>query len=403
MARLWPDLPHAARTKFIRAAGRQWFDLWRSGAELDTFPPAVWGWRVTNAGLPLAVPTGIFSTAQKPIARSRATRSLAIWLHAPTLPFGERDRLRLLVAFADAAAMPRGIRRKFAAAVSREARRDAQLGARALYLDVQEETNHLCRQSVDCRGVWLPDSRRSADEFRHDIEQALRLPDATHIKHSDVAQVTRTRMHGEDVVIKRHRFAKTGKRLKYLWRMSRARRAWAAGLTLQRLGLPVAEPLGFLEVMRNGRVADSYIIVRWLPACRTAREIANEPTTPANRRRAIATWRTAWLDLLARGIYHADTKLSNALVQTTGPRPVIHWIDLECVLIGRPLTPYRILRNIVQMTGSLPRTFPLRDRIRFLTRLPPHLRWLRSLRCNRIIAWWTNRRLGAEKRGAAGP
>lgn len=405
MARLWSELPLRVRRVFILSAGRQWHDLWHGGLELDAIPPSAWGWRIGVEASPLALPSGVGGISGKPVSRARLVTAFAAWLFSPSLPFADCDRRRAVVAFGREAGMSRKARRRFATAIHRAARREAAETARELYSEILAETARLCRQSVGCRGVWLPDIRQSADEFRRDIEAALRAHDATHIKQSEVAQVTRTHLHGEDVVIKRHRFSKPGKRLKYLWRMSRARRAWAAGLALQRLGLPVAEPLGFLEVMRNGRVTDSYIINRWLPTTRTARELATDlrGAPRAERRRAIAMWRETWLATLQRGIYHADTKLSNALVQTCDAQSVVHWIDLECVHIGGRITPYRLLRNIVQMNGSLAADFPLRDRLWFLQKLPAGLRWLASHRANRIIAWWTARRLGNEKTGKAGP
>ena len=400
MAKLWPDFPPSTKNMLLTAAGRQWFDLWQSGFALAEVPAAAWGWHLRHTASPLAPPSGLRPNKRARLSQPKMIRALADWLHSGPLPWTDRDRARLLTAFMRRGALDRAARRQFAHRVARAARGIAYARAREVYRDVLEETKHHCRQSVDCRGIWLPDGMLSADEIRHGLEAALRAPDAFVIKHSDIALVVRSHFLGELVVIKRHRFASTGKRLKYLWRLSRARRAWAAGIALRRLGLPAAEPLGLLETIRGGRVTDSYIITRWLPDCRTARVVANSFHASRDRRIAMDAWRAAWLRLLDRGMYHADTKLSNAMVQARdGGGSALFWTDLECVEAGAPLTPYRVLRNVVQMNGSLGAEFSLRDRLYFLRGLPARWVWLRSRWCQRIIATWTARRNRHPERG----
>lgn len=393
MAGLWPDFPRRSRRMLLAAAGRQWFELWRDGARLSDVPPRAWGWRLGAPGGPLTAPAGLLERGPARLSHTRLVGALAMWLHDGGMPWSPRERLCVLSAFAGSGALGRAARRHLARRVERAARRIASERAREVYRDVLAETEHLCRQAVGCRAIWLPDTSLPAGGFREGIEAALHAPSSEVIKHSEIALVVRARLFGEDVVIKRHRFARAGKRLKYLWRMSRARRAWAAGLTLRRLGLPAAEPVGLFETIRAGRVTDSYIITRWLPGCRTAGDAAEALGDEAGRRGAVAAWRGEWLRLLDRGIYHADTKLSNAMVQQGGPGPApLFWTDLECVSAGGWLTPYRLLRNVVQMNGSLSAGFPLDDRLDFLRGLPPQFGWLRKPWCLWVIAKWTQRR-----------
>ena len=405
MAKLWPDLPERARKNLLAAAGRQWFALWKSAFPLDEIPACAWGWQVQNLAAPLVPPAGFAAKNRKrPLPQSRMISAFAAWLHAEAPPMGARERLRAISACARAAALDRSARRQFVRRIFRAARKLAAKRAREIYSAVLDETKNHCRQSVNCRGIWRPDGLLAADEIRHGIEEAFRAADAVTIKKSAIALVLRSHVLGEFAVIKRHRFARAGKRLKYLWRMSRARRAWIAGLVLRRLGLPAAEPLGFLEITSAGRVTESFIITRWLPGCRTAREISDAATGPrAERRAAVLPWRAEWLKLLDRGMYHADTKLSNALVQSRDDgTAAFFWTDLECVEAGARLTFYRVLRNIVQMNGSLGPHFSTRDRLYLLRGLPSRFRWLRRRRFLRIIAAWTSRRLGREKRGTCG-
>ncbi len=393
MAKLWPDFPPRTRAMLLAAAGRQWFELWQNRVAPDEIPPQAWGWNLTNARAPLVLPPHLIIFGRSRISQTRLVLALAAWLQNGSPARTERERLRVLSSFAKCAALDRAARRNFYARVRRAARRIAAMRAREVYREVLAETEDHCRQSVHCRGIWMPDSSLTADEMQHAIEAALRAPEAHVIKQSGVASVVRSHVLGEFVVIKRHRLSQPGKRLKYLWRMSRARRAWAAGIAMRRLGLPAAEPMGFLEITKRGRVTDNFIITRWLPDCRTARDGANDLHARSERRSAIASWRDEWLRLIERGLYHADTKLSNALVQTNGSgRAALFWTDLECVEAGAPLTKYRVMRNIVQMNGSLGADFSVRDRLFFLRGLPSRFGWLRSRWCRRIIAAWTERR-----------
>jgi hypothetical protein len=402
MARLWRDIPWKARKSLLIASGKQWFELWQSGIALDEIPAAAWGWRLQHAHAPLSLPSGLLSRQPGRMSQSRLTLAFSLWLTDGLIAWTERERFHALVAFTRCGALDRAARRQFARRIARASQIAAAERAREVYLDVLAETKRRCRQVVDCRGIWLPDESMTAEEFRHGIEAALRAPDAYVIKQSEIASVVRSHLQGEMVVIKRHRLSKPGKRLKYAWRLSRARRAWAAGVTLRRLGIATAEPLGLLEIIRGGRVTDSFIITRWLPDCRTARDVAGGAVIRAERRRAIAMWRAEWLRMIGRGMYHADTKLSNAMVQMQDGAMKLYWTDLECVMAGARMTGYRVLRNIVQMNGSLGPEFSVRDRIFFLQGLPSRFAWLRSRWCLKIIAAWTARRQRREERGTCG-
>ncbi len=398
LARMWSDLPGQTRKMLLSGAGRQWFDLWQSGIALDEIPPAMWGWRLQRHGAPLALPASFLTPRRSRVRQQRLVNALASWLHSAMPGLAAEERLRVISAFSNAGSLDRAARRQFLFRVFKAARFVTEERASSVYREVLAETNHLCRQAVDCRGIWLPEGSVSADEFRHDVEAALHGPDAVLLKQSDVATVVLTRLRGEHVVIKRHRLMNASAKLKYRWRMSRARRAWAAGVTMKRLGLPVAEPMGLLEIMRGSRVTGSYIINRWVPDCHTAYAFCRETVAGApleTRRNLIAFWRDEWLRLLDRGVYHADTKLTNAMVRSAADgRVELFWIDLECVRAGQRLSRYEILRNVVQMVGLPSAKLSVRDRLFFLRDLPwPWLRWRTIFR---VMDFWTARRLRRE-------
>lgn len=398
LARMWADLPRQTRKMLLTGAGRQWFDFWQSGIAVDEIPPAMWGWRLQRHSAPLALPAAFLTPRRTRVRQQRLVNALASWLHGTMPGLAAEERLRVVSAFSNAGSLDRAARRQFLFRVSKAARFVMEERAGTVYREVLAETNHHCRQAVDCRGIWLPEGSVSADEFRHDVEAALHAPDAVLLKQSHVATVVLTRLRGEHVVIKRHRLVNASAKLKYRWRMSRARRAWAAGVTMKRLGLPVAEPLGLLEIMQGSRVTSSFIINRWVPDCRDAYAFCRETVVGApmeTRRRLIAFWRDEWLRLLERGVYHADTKLTNAMVRTdAGGRMELLWIDLECVSAGQRLSRYQILRNVVQMVGLPSAELSVRDRLFFLRDLPwPWLRWRTIFR---VMSFWTTRRLRRE-------
>lgn len=191
------------------------------------------------------------------------------------------------------------------------------------------------------------------------------------------------------------------------FRPSRARRALAAALTMRELGLPVVETLGYLESATAIAPFTSCLIMRFIPDAITFREWIKRNHRALAKEQWTA-WRVKlrelWLDLERHGIYHDDTKALNILVQTpTTGAPRFCWIDPESVRPGHRPTKRQILRNLVQLNGSLRSWVPEEERLAFLREVAETHPWLQAPAIEEKIRRWTRERLLNEIRTRCGP
>ena len=103
--------------------------------------------------------------------------------------------------------------------------------------------------------------------------------------------------------------------------------------------------------------------------------------------------------------YHADTKTGNLLIrhpEDESKREYL-WVDLDVAKIGRSPGLRGILRNLVQLNGSVDRRLSREERLVFLDRV---IRWYPYLAGDwipRIIESRTRRRLENERDTRCGP
>ena len=111
------------------------------------------------------------------------------------------------------------------------------------------------------------------------------------------------------------------------------------------------------------------------------------------------------LTLYRIGLYHADTKASNLLVRTPDDpaQRAFFWIDLESARCGVRLSRRNVLRNLVQLNGSLGRRVSEEDRFAFLHELARTFPWLARPAVAERIRRWTQRRLEYERDARCGP
>lgn len=192
------------------------------------------------------------------------------------------------------------------------------------------------------------------------------------------------------------------------WRSSRAKLAWAAGRALAELGVPAVEAVGFVEDSPDIGPFRSCLVMRELPGQINLREWVrrHHRALDADMWRA---WRerlcSSWLQLGRAGVYHDDTKALNVLTRvewSAAPHPLT-WIDLESVRIGHRPGRRGILRNLVQLNGSLRKWVPDSERAGFLEQAAGEYPWLRAWWVKPLIRHWTRRRLLHEVRTRCGP
>lgn len=228
------------------------------------------------------------------------------------------------------------------------------------------------------------------------------------MKRSAINLVFRARIDGRDMMIKRYDSRGSAHRATYWTRPSRGRRAWAAATALQRIGIPTPRPIGFIEDRQFGFPGTSYAVVEYLenaaPARRWIKAWLHQRPAPfrdAFRSQLLGTMMT----LYENRIYHGDTKTSNLLLQypEDPDRRTLYWIDLDCMQFGVRPTRRRVLRNLVQLNGSLGSKLADEDRLAFLDALSGRFPWAGDPRVADRIRTKTMERLQRELRGECGP
>jgi tRNA A-37 threonylcarbamoyl transferase component Bud32 len=257
--------------------------------------------------------------------------------------------------------------------------------------------------SVVC-GIWKPDPAVSSAALARQVETVIESGRLRSLKKGNRITVRQGSLLGEDAVLKEYRLQTPVDTLKYALRHSRARRYWAAARTMEELGIPTPEPLGYLEYIRHGIPVCSYVFTRFIADSVPSRKwieprFADQP--PERRKALREELLEALLTLYRHGIYHRDTKLSNLMLrepdadQLDGTR--FMWIDLECVQCGVAPTRHQVTRNLVQLNGSLGTHIRDDDRCAFLEDLSRVFPWATSKATKQKIRRWTKKRLDKEK------
>jgi hypothetical protein len=208
-------------------------------------------------------------------------------------------------------------------------------------------------------------------------------------------------------VIKRHDITAPRDLLKYRFRKSRARRAWATGKALTLMGIGTPVPLGWVEGQQTESGHTSYLITRLMPDAHSAREYIKPQLHKQSRETRIAVGQQILellLELYEHGIYHADTKTSNMLVThaEADDARAFHWIDLDSVRFGVTPTRALILRNLIQLNGSIGTKIDRADRMYFLERLAERFPWATDESVPQAIEEKTRMRLLREVRRECG-
>lgn len=395
----WPVWPRAQRIKLARQAGRQLHALWIGKDDLFRLPPARWRLYLSGQGDLRFEPVEQFRHALPiKLTSGQVIEILAIWLTSSAGLADRREQLAFARAFFQFEMVDRHAFRHALAEVVRVARSEARGLARTLY------ANHFKQRRVEgALAGWSCDEQESLRQLRDQIIRIESDPSTVWIKRRLPTRLFLGQLYGRQVVIKRHDLRTNWERLRYRFRASRARRSCAASLTLLDLGLRTPEPLAYLEVSRNC----SYIVIEWLPHVHSVRAWIRS----RHQKWSAMDWSTFRRELMAfyrtpyeRGFYHDDTKALNILLDpSAAPGSRLWWIDVEGVIPGARLTRYRVLRNLVQLNGSLRRWVPEAERFAFLHDIAWDFPWLHQPSVGKKLRAWTRRRLQREARRQCGP
>ena len=403
LAAFWRSLPAPERRLRLKALARGARAAWLEKLDLRDVPLSAWALHAdATEGWSARLPPGLTSSLNRPLPPSGLRRALADWLNETRDVVRPTEQYRFLRHF---------LLELDAEAVRYQARTIAQLADEDRRKDVSDSYGEYVGDAAPLpRDVILgmgPDRvPRRPEDLLADIEAAARAPSATVIKAGRSISVTRASLWGREVIVKRFEIAPGWPSWRYRGRPSRARRAWAAGRLLQSRGIATPEPLGYVEVRRGGTPVVSYAVAEFVAGADTAfRWIRRRYRGLSEGQRAgvARELRAALLALYDAGIYHGDTKLTNVLICERDAGRQWLWTDLECLDAGRRLTRRRLLRNLIQLNGSLRHWVPEGERRAFLAALALRYPWLAKPAVAARIATRSRTRLQRERDGRTPP
>lgn len=403
LATQWSAHPSSLRQDLLTAAAAAVRQAWRDGFDVTEVPLALLRFDTsTNPPIarlpPMPAPDRLLRPHPGTLRNAAARWLEEVFAFAPP----EDARLFARSVFAgqpeDQAAFH--CRRAEASARASRAHRVAEVYRRHLAQGGPAPAQGL-------RAYWEDDPLASPLDLMADIQAAESALSARVIKTGPAIQSTRTLLRGRDVLIKRFSLSHGWSRLKYRYRPSRARRAWAAASTLRDCRIDTPTPLGFLEVVEHSTPIVSYAITEWIADADTAYRWVKQVYsrgTPEVRATARAELLCALQRLYGVGLYHNDTKLMNLLVRggSEAPRRWL-WIDLESLGTGCRIGRRQLLRNLVQLNGSARHWVPEADRMDFLCRMADAYPVLKSPGVADLIRKRSHRRLVRERTGRTPP
>lgn len=257
------------------------------------------------------------------------------------------------------------------------------------------------RSGASLAGCWIGSTSFSVSELLAALEHIEQADTTTTLKEDRRTRVMLASLGGYRVVIKKYRLTKRVERLKYVFRISPARRFWAAARTMQQISIPTPQPLGMVEVFKGRTPVRSYVINEFMSDAVTSREWIEEFFNQQS-----ASFKQAFVrdlvDMLLlcyqHSLYHKDTKGENILLLHPKEEGVgrFLWIDLECVQAKKP-TRHDIIRNLVQLNGAIGLDISCDDRVCFLEQFAQAYPWVNQPAVVKKIKEWTAMRLAKEK------
>lgn len=170
-----------------------------------------------------------------------------------------------------------------------------------------------------------------------------------------------------DIFVKVHKYEKTKERLKAVFLASRAKAEWRKGEEMFRLGLPVAESLGFGERRSRGMVTGCVSFHRVIAGCVGLGEYLarNRPQKPSPASLEAELSPPSHMDELleslgglvrwlhSAGFWHPDMHTGNVLVDSRVIPPKLWLVDLHSVGHASRLSHRRRMKDLAKLIFSL--------------------------------------------------
>jgi tRNA A-37 threonylcarbamoyl transferase component Bud32 len=203
------------------------------------------------------------------------------------------------------------------------------------------------------------------DAHRRDV--AARA--AVVLKTGRRSSLSRQRLGDRSVIVKQYRDL-WWERVRNLVR-PRALSAWVAGNGLRVRGFDAAEPLALALCGRGLAMTDAFLLMEDLGPARADHvalaRYAGEPAASrrAEKRALVASAADLVRRLHAAGVYHADLKAVNLFLRGEVADARFVLADYDRVRLDREVSRRRRIKNLAQLSASVPVCVSLPDRLRF--------------------------------------
>lgn len=218
------------------------------------------------------------------------------------------------------------------------------------------------------RTVAPPDLVAVLERHRRDV--ASRSDSV--LKDGRRSALTRQRLGGRSVVVKQFRGDAWWERAKNALRPPRAVQSWVAGNGLLVRGFDAAEPLALVLRGRGVSLREAFVVMEDLGDGTRADLVVLQryagDLPPESRSEKRALLRAAALlvrRLHAAGVYHGDLKAVNLFLRGAPGDGRLVLADYDRVEFDRPVTLRRRVKNLAQLSASVPVCVSLADRLRF--------------------------------------
>jgi tRNA A-37 threonylcarbamoyl transferase component Bud32 len=173
------------------------------------------------------------------------------------------------------------------------------------------------------------------------------------------------------ICVKEYRYRGIPRKLKEVFRRSKARRGWLMGNGLAVRGIVGITPQALLECRRWGFPQEAFLIMETPPGyCELDRYMVQSFEDSPHRRikkrpflEALASFMATLYELK---ISHRDLKTCNIMVQEEQDNWNFGLIDMDDVQLDKAIQHKNLRKTLIQLNTSTPLFIDMKDRIRFL-------------------------------------
>jgi tRNA A-37 threonylcarbamoyl transferase component Bud32 len=207
------------------------------------------------------------------------------------------------------------------------------------------------------------------DRLKEVVEKHLHIirekPSALVKKSSDVL-ISILNEGKNKVCVKQYCYPRFWDRFKDYFRPSKGLRSWVAGNGLLTRGIPNVKPLALIERRDGLGLKESLLIVEAIDTGIELDRYILKGYEDFMEKRVFIKVFARWLSNFHKmGLYHRDMKTCNILVSRSEGNWNFHLLDLEDVLLDKPVDEGRLHKNLLQLNTSTPKIINRIDRFRF--------------------------------------